>query len=203
MLLCMKTTFGVSGGANLQLSTRDEQLDVLAKVLSAGEDEAGIEVAPVGDDIMRTKAALAQRTTGNLAALSGAHGLTYMEVQAATDCSCRTCKFFCQPWVCEGLDMQWQTSPLRWVLLRKQDTLWHAATLWVASALSLYHNAHLALVLQLAAAVYHHVQKALRCNLTWVVSEIACFEATWPACCHWLRRKLLVCSMACSGRSPG
>ena len=68
------------GGANLQLSTRDEQLDVLAKVLSAGEDEAGIEVASVGDDVMRTKAALAQRTTGNLAALSGAHGLTYMEV---------------------------------------------------------------------------------------------------------------------------
>ncbi len=68
----------------MQLSTRDEQLDVLAKVLSAGEDEAGIEVAPVGDDVMRTKAALAQRTTGNLAALSGAHGLTYMEVQAQT-----------------------------------------------------------------------------------------------------------------------
>lgn len=69
-----------AGGANLQLSTRDEQLDVLAKVLSAGEDEAGIEVAPVGDDVTRTKSALAQRTTGNLAALSGAHGLTYMEV---------------------------------------------------------------------------------------------------------------------------
>ena len=69
-----------AGGANLQLSTRDEQLDVLAKVLSAGEDEAGIEVAPVGDDVTRTKSALAQRTTGNLAALSGAYGLTYMEV---------------------------------------------------------------------------------------------------------------------------
>ena len=70
-----------AGGENLQLNTRDEQLDVLAKVLSAGEDEAGIEVAPVGDDIARTKSSLAQRTTGNLAALSGAHGLTYMEVQ--------------------------------------------------------------------------------------------------------------------------
>lgn len=70
-----------AGRENLQLSTRDEQLDVLAKVLSAGEDEAGIEVAPVGDDIARTKSTLAQRTTGNLAALSGAHGLTYMEVQ--------------------------------------------------------------------------------------------------------------------------
>ena len=69
-----------AGGANLQLGTRDEQLDVLAKVLSAGEDETGIEVAAVTDDVTRTKAALAHRTTGNLAALSGAHGLTYMEV---------------------------------------------------------------------------------------------------------------------------
>ncbi|CAK0736769.1 General transcription and DNA repair factor IIH helicase subunit xpb2 [Coccomyxa viridis] len=68
-----------AGGADLQLSTRDEQLDVLAKVLSAGEDEAGIEVAAVTDDVTRTKASLAHRTTGNLAALSGAHGLTYME----------------------------------------------------------------------------------------------------------------------------
>lgn len=77
-----------AGGADLQLSTRDEQLDVLAKVLSAGEDEAGIEVAAVTDDVTRTKASLAHRTTGNLAALSGAHGLTYMEVrlQATTCC---------------------------------------------------------------------------------------------------------------------
>ena len=61
---------------------------MLAKVLSAGEDEAGIEVAAVTDDVTRTKASLAHRTTGNLAALSGAHGLTYMEVklQAVTSC---------------------------------------------------------------------------------------------------------------------
>ena len=87
------TAFYDAGGANLQLSTRDEQLDVLAKVLSAGEDEAGIEVAAVTDDVTRTKASLAHRTTGNLAALSGAHGLTYMEVklQAATCCT-RTLK---------------------------------------------------------------------------------------------------------------
>ncbi|KAK9915560.1 hypothetical protein WJX75_000745 [Coccomyxa subellipsoidea] len=68
-----------AGGANLQLSTRDEQLDVLAKVLAAGEEEAGVEVADVTDDVTRTKKALAQRTTGNMGALSGAHGLTYME----------------------------------------------------------------------------------------------------------------------------
>lgn len=64
----------------MQLSTRDEQLNALAKVLSAGEEEAGVEVADVGDDVTRTKRAKAQRTTGSLAALSGAHGLTYMEV---------------------------------------------------------------------------------------------------------------------------
>ncbi len=86
-----------AGGANLQLSTRDEQLDVLAKVLSAGEDEAGIEVAPVGDDIIRTKSALAQRTTGNLAALSGAHGLTYMEV---TLTCCAVSRHDVPAWLC-------------------------------------------------------------------------------------------------------
>ena len=69
-----------AGGASLQMSTRDEQLDVLAKVLAAGEDEAGVEVADVTDDVTRTKKALAQRTAGSLAAMSGAHGLTYMEV---------------------------------------------------------------------------------------------------------------------------
>ncbi|EIE26133.1 DNA repair helicase rad25 [Coccomyxa subellipsoidea C-169] len=68
-----------AGGASLQMSTRDEQLDVLAKVLAAGEDEAGVEVADVTDDVTRTKKALAQRTAGSLAAMSGAHGLTYME----------------------------------------------------------------------------------------------------------------------------
>lgn len=73
-----------AGGANLQLSTRDEQLDVLAKVLAAGEEEAGVEVADVTDDVARTKKALAQRTAVSLAALSGAHGLTYMEVCAAS-----------------------------------------------------------------------------------------------------------------------
>lgn len=66
----------------MQLSTRDEQLDVLAKVLAAGEEEAGVEVADITDDVTRTKRALAQRTTGNLAKLSGADGLTYMEVCA-------------------------------------------------------------------------------------------------------------------------
>lgn len=53
---------------------------MLAKVLAAGEEEAGVEVADVTDDVTRTKKALAQRTPGDMGALSGAHGLTYMEV---------------------------------------------------------------------------------------------------------------------------
>ena len=69
-----------AGGAALQLGSREEQLDVLAKVLAAGEDEAGTEADRVTDDVAATKGALAQRTKGSLAALSGAHGLTYMEV---------------------------------------------------------------------------------------------------------------------------
>lgn len=52
-------------------------------MLAAGEEEAGVEVADVTDDVTRTKKALAMRTTGNLAKLSGADGLTYMEVRAS------------------------------------------------------------------------------------------------------------------------
>ena len=73
---CAKT-----GGADLQLASREEQLDVLARVLSAGEDEAGVEVDKLGDDVAATKAALAQRRKASLAALSGAQGLTYLEVR--------------------------------------------------------------------------------------------------------------------------
>lgn len=102
----------------MQLSTRDEQLDVLAKVLSAGEDEAGIEVAPVGDDVMRTKAALAQRTTGNLAALSGAHGLTYMEVQAQTfTLSSTRTSGPAATYLVKACHLQWQRPPIRWLLI--------------------------------------------------------------------------------------
>lgn len=53
---------------------------MLARVLSAGEDEAGVEVDRLGDDVEATKRALAQRRKGSLAALSGAQGLTYLEV---------------------------------------------------------------------------------------------------------------------------
>jgi hypothetical protein len=69
-----------AGTADLQLASKEEQLDVLARVLSAGEEEAGVEVDRVTDDVAATKRALAQRRKGSLAALSGAHGLTYLEV---------------------------------------------------------------------------------------------------------------------------
>ena len=68
------------------LSSREEQLDLLAKVLAAGEEEAGEEVLPgapraaprgFGGGASNT----VRRATGSLAALSGAGGLTYLEFQ--------------------------------------------------------------------------------------------------------------------------
>jgi DNA excision repair protein ERCC-3 len=68
-----------TGRANLHLNTKEEQLDLLAKVLSAGEEDAGEEVLPVTDEVSRTAKAIAKRTVGSLSALSGGAGLTYME----------------------------------------------------------------------------------------------------------------------------
>jgi DNA excision repair protein ERCC-3 len=62
------------------LATKEAQLDLLAKVLAAGEDEAGEEVLP-GAPPRRPGAA--RRAGGSLAALSGAGGLTYLEYGAA------------------------------------------------------------------------------------------------------------------------
>ena len=67
-------------GQQLHFSTKDEQLDLLAKVLAAGEEEASVEADTATDDVSRTaKAISAQRTKGNMAKMSGADGLTYME----------------------------------------------------------------------------------------------------------------------------
>ncbi|KAK9809097.1 hypothetical protein WJX72_009334 [[Myrmecia] bisecta] len=65
-------------GQQLQLSKQEDQLDLLARVLSAGEDEAGEERVDDADDVA-TKKLVARRTVGSMAALSGAQGLTYME----------------------------------------------------------------------------------------------------------------------------
>lgn len=66
------------------LSSREEQLDLLAKVLAAGEEEAGEEVLPGAPRAALRGAGGAnavRRATGSLAALSGAGGLTYLEFQ--------------------------------------------------------------------------------------------------------------------------
>lgn len=65
------------------LSSREEQLDLLAKVLAAGEEEAGEEVLPGAPRAAPRGGAGSgvRRATGSLAALSGAGGLTYLEFQ--------------------------------------------------------------------------------------------------------------------------
>ncbi len=74
---------GVAEGQQLYYSTKDEQLDLLAKVLAAGEEEASVEADAAADDVPRTAKAIAQRTKGNMAKMSGAEGLTYMEYRTS------------------------------------------------------------------------------------------------------------------------
>lgn len=52
---------------------------MLTRVLSAGEEEAAVEADEGTDDVGRAAKAVAKRTVGSLAALSGAQGLSYME----------------------------------------------------------------------------------------------------------------------------
>lgn len=55
----------------------DEQLSLLGKVLSAGDDAVGLEqLEEDTDDIALQKA---RRTMGSMSAMSGAHGMVYME----------------------------------------------------------------------------------------------------------------------------
>ena len=83
----LDSSSGGNGAPNGMLSTREEQLDLLAKVLAAGEEEAGEEVlpgmAPRAGAMQRAGggANAVRRATGSLAALSGAGGLTYLEFQ--------------------------------------------------------------------------------------------------------------------------
>lgn len=68
----------------LMYSTQEKQLDLLAKVLSAGEAEAGEEVLPEDEDAIRRAqkpVGAARRTAGSMAALSGADG-AYLEFDA-------------------------------------------------------------------------------------------------------------------------
>ena len=84
---------GENDKIQLMYSTKEAQIDLLAKTLNAGEAEAGEEVLDVDEDdlegnLMKQKKAklsalaLAKRTRtvgGSLAKLSGAQGLTYQE----------------------------------------------------------------------------------------------------------------------------
>lgn len=61
------------------MSSRDEQLDMLTRVLSAGEEEAHVEADSITDDISRTAKAISKRTSGSISALTGGRGLSYAE----------------------------------------------------------------------------------------------------------------------------
>jgi len=77
---------GGGEGEGLLLSTMDEQLDVLARVLHASEAETGTEELPEDQDAMdgggkgeNRTAHTGKRIVGSMAALSGAVGMKYVE----------------------------------------------------------------------------------------------------------------------------
>ncbi|KAG0461682.1 hypothetical protein HPP92_021979 [Vanilla planifolia] len=64
-------------GPDLSYHQLDEQLDLLSKVLNAGDDVVGLEqLEEDADDIALQKA---RRSVGSMSALSGASGMVYME----------------------------------------------------------------------------------------------------------------------------
>ncbi|KAJ4956482.1 hypothetical protein NE237_013265 [Protea cynaroides] len=64
-------------GAELNYHRLEEQLGLLSKVLSAGDDAVGLEqLEEDADDIALLKA---RRSFGSMSAMSGAHGMVYME----------------------------------------------------------------------------------------------------------------------------
>jgi len=69
----------------LQFSTRDEQLELLAKVLAAGEKDVGQVIVDVEEEEVLTKRSeegrypVARRARGNISSLSGGDGLRYIE----------------------------------------------------------------------------------------------------------------------------
>ena len=72
-----------SDGPQLGLATKDEQLTLLAKVLAAGEEEAGEERLPEDKDALPEGAAAARRTVRDIRDLTGASGLAYAEFRRA------------------------------------------------------------------------------------------------------------------------
>ncbi|KAK9813915.1 hypothetical protein WJX73_004570 [Symbiochloris irregularis] len=67
--------------ASLQLGGRDAQLDLLARVLAAGEEDAATEDLADADGLPRQRVSqvVARRTKGSISTLTGADGRTYME----------------------------------------------------------------------------------------------------------------------------
>ncbi|KAJ3670649.1 hypothetical protein LUZ60_008075 [Juncus effusus] len=64
-------------GSDLSFSTLDEQLDLLSKVLNAGDDMVGLE--QLEEDSDGKALWKAKRLTGSMSAYSGANGMLYME----------------------------------------------------------------------------------------------------------------------------
>ena len=80
----MTDLIGPQDKPQLMYSTQEKQLDLLAKVLSAGEAEAGEEVLPEDEDAIRQAhkpVGAARMTAGSITALSGADG-AYLEFDA-------------------------------------------------------------------------------------------------------------------------
>ncbi|XP_022869021.1 DNA repair helicase XPB1-like [Olea europaea var. sylvestris] len=64
-------------GATLNYSRLDEQLALLGKVLSAGDDAVGLEQLEEDTDGIALQKA--RRSAGSMSAMSGASGMVYME----------------------------------------------------------------------------------------------------------------------------
>ncbi|GFZ06896.1 DNA repair helicase XPB1-like protein [Actinidia rufa] len=76
-LRCLESLPPPDSGADLIYRRLDEQLALLGKVLSAGDDAVGLELLEEDtDDIALQKA---RRSVGSMSAISGAKGMVYME----------------------------------------------------------------------------------------------------------------------------
>ncbi len=68
--MCSAAVLATPGAEGLQLSKKDEQLDLLAQVLAAGAEEAAEEADDNTDGVAQRPAA--RRVVSNLASMSGA-----------------------------------------------------------------------------------------------------------------------------------
>ncbi|CAD7703650.1 unnamed protein product, partial [Ostreobium quekettii] len=70
---------------SLHFGTKEEQLDLLASVLSAGQEEAAVERIHDSDELAQSNGftPVARRAVGDMSALTGAQGRVYMEYSTA------------------------------------------------------------------------------------------------------------------------